>query len=175
MSMTICSNTPGAYPEIGAYNEVDKQLESSGFSSDSSLILNKPEVRQYWSSVSSHISRSDDVFTNDKEKISSSIGEDAMDIDASPSLIEKYNSFPTRKILPEQDEFENDVEDDASSSLKEKSQGSCEIEIASEISSEILNGTSADGNSEFHDFAEPLPLRMNLSLCLLVNRMIWTF
>ncbi|AJU56341.1 Shc1p [Saccharomyces cerevisiae YJM1549] len=157
MSMTICSNTPGAYPEIGAYNEVDKQLESSGFSSDSSLILNKPEVRQYWSSVSSHISRSGDVFTNDKEKISSSIGEDAMDIDASPSLIEKYNSFPTRQILPEQDEFENDVEDDASSSLKEKSQGSCEIEIASEISSEILNGTSADGNSEFHDFAGPPP------------------
>lgn len=157
MSMAICSNTPGAYPEIGLCNEVDEQLKSSGLSSDSSLILNKPEVRQYWSSASSHISRSSDVYTNGKEEIPSAVGEVTMVTDPFPSLVEKYNSFPTRKSLSEQNEFDEDVDDDVSSSPEQKSQGSCEIEIPSEISSEILNSTSPDGTSEFHDFAEPPP------------------
>ncbi|CAI4038570.1 hypothetical protein SMKI_05G1820 [Saccharomyces mikatae IFO 1815] len=174
MSIAICSNTPGAYPEIGVCKEMDKQLESGEFSTNSSLTLNKPDVRQYWCSVSSHISHSSDTNSNgegekfynsnaclsgssqndsDGEKFSSAVCEDTMGSNPSLPLVEKYNIFPTNSVLPEQNEFDCDT----SSSRDAKSRVSSGIEISSEISSEILNSTSPDRNSEFNDFTEPPP------------------
>lgn len=121
MFIGVYPNTPGAYPEVTARKDIDKQLELNMFSTASSLALNEPDARQYWS-VSSHISSSSSMYsaggeenlrltsadpnvcvpgssTDDKdgELTTSAVGEDTMD--SNPSFAEKFNTFPPKVLF----------------------------------------------------------------------------
>ncbi|EJS43990.1 shc1p [Saccharomyces arboricola H-6] len=172
MSLSICPNTPGVYLEIGVCNEMDKEPETSAFSTDSSLELNGSDVHQYWS-VSSDISHSSEkeetsqntnvflpvspVDDKDDEPLFAVIDEKAANSNPSPSLVEKYNSFSTRSILSEQNDFSRDT----CSSPEGKSQ----VSFETEISSQFLNSTPPNEYSVFEDCTEPSPSR-NQSVAL---------
>lgn len=163
MFIGVYPNTPGAYPEVTARKDIDKQLELNMFSTASSLALNEPDARQYWS-VSSHISSSSSMYsaggeenlrltsadpnvcvpgssTDDKdgELTTSAVGEDTMD--SNPSFAEKFNTFPTKGSLSEQNGF--------SEVIPSSPEGKSRVSFESEISSEISKNTPPNGTSVF--------------------------
>ncbi|CAI4060485.1 hypothetical protein SKDZ_05G1770 [Saccharomyces kudriavzevii ZP591] len=170
MSIAICSNTPGAYPEIGACSGMDDHLESSQFSTGSSLALNEPDADQYWSSASSNMTHQSNIYTNSRkedlpnsnnslsespmddeggEQIAPAVGGDTMASDPSPSLVEKYNTFPTKSILSEGREFADDI--------PSSPEGKSRVSFETDISSAISDSTAPQRNSVFDDFVEPPP------------------
>lgn len=171
MFIGVYPNTPGAYPEVTARKDIDKQLELNMFSTASSLALNEPDARQYWS-VSSHISSSSSMYsaggeenlrltsadpnvcvpgssTDDKdgELTTSAVGEDTMD--SNPSFAEKFNTFPTKGSLSEQNDF--------SEVIPSSPEGKSRVSFESEISSEISKNTPPNGTSVFEALVEPPP------------------
>ncbi|CAI4061307.1 hypothetical protein SUVZ_05G1780 [Saccharomyces uvarum] len=171
MFIGVYPNTPGAYPEVTARKYMDKQLELNMFSTASSLALNEPDVGQYWS-VSSHISSSSSMYSaggeedlrltsadpnvcvpgsptdvKDGELMTSAVGEDTMD--SNPSFAEKFNTFPTKGFLSEQNGF--------AEVIPSSPEGKSRVSFESEISSEISKTTPPNGTSVFEALVEPPP------------------
>ncbi|KOH00048.1 Shc1p [Saccharomyces eubayanus] len=167
----VYPNTPGTYPEVTARKYMDRQSELNMFSTASSLALNELDARQYWS-VSSHISGSSSMYSaggeenlrsastdpivclpgfptddRDSELISSAVGEDS--VDSNPSFAEKFNTFPTKGFLSEDNGF--------AEVIPSSPEGKSRVSFESEISSEISKTTPPNGTSVYEALVEPPP------------------